>query len=141
MVTRRIVHGASFLSSLLYFSGISTAGDRDFSSLHTTRRGHSIVKPSSPPGNLVRNTGFIGQNASATLPSSSLLPTSPGQKHLYSPPPSPDRNSKRLKTSTALAETAARAERRMSSDEEFEDFAYEDDDVGFDDDAMEQGGS
>lgn len=82
--------------------------------------------------------------------SSTIKPPPPCRHHLFSPPLQAqstfchplchlNRPLSDLKTSPGSIDIGSRAERKMSSDEEFEDFAYEDDDVGFDEDAMEQG--
>lgn len=81
---------------------------------------------------------------SATLPSSPSHPTSTLVNHLPSPDSSPEPgepSNKRLKTSVGVDTEAKVEERKMSSDEEFDDLVYEDDDEGFGEDVMEDGAS
>lgn len=78
----------------------------------------------------------------ATLPSSPIHPTSTPVTHLPSPDSSPEPvgpPNKRLKTSVGVDIKEKLEERKMSSDEEFDDLVYEDDDEDFGEDAMADG--
>jgi hypothetical protein len=73
----------------------------------------------------------------ATVPSSPHL-VNP-HKHLLSPGSSTERDTKRSKHSEFGDQPVDIAAGTMSSDEEYDDFVYDDDD-GFEQDVMDQGG-